>query len=131
MRNNKILNYWKPLLVAIIILYGSITSGNTFNKVAFIHFKHIDKIVHCIFYLSLSSTLLASIYKNTRLINKSQIVSVFIISILYGILMEYLQYKLTTTRTADFIDVISNVFGTILGYFVFIASKKLKVVKYL
>jgi VanZ family protein len=125
------LKYWKPILVAIIIFYGSISSGENLNKVDFLHFRHLDKIVHFIFYFSLSITVLSAFYKNSNFVYKKQIIATLTISILYGLLMEFFQYQFTELRTAEFLDVISNTIGAIIGITLFPLIVKYKFNKFL
>jgi VanZ family protein len=127
----KMLKYWKPILVAIIIFYGSISSGENLNKVGILHFKYSDKIVHFIFYFSLSITLLTALYKNSNFLYKKQIIATLTISILYGLLMEFFQYAFTQTRSAEFLDVISNTVGAIIGITLFPLIVKHRFIKFL
>lgn len=125
------LKYWKPILVAIIIFYGSISSGENIDKVDFLHFKYSDKIVHFIFYFTLSITLLSAFYKNSNFPYKKQILVTLTISILYGLLMEFFQYEFTQTRSAEFLDIISNTIGAIIGITIFPLIVKYRFIKFL
>ena len=46
-------------------------------------------------------------------------VKVLSIAIVYGIVIEVLQYVLTENRTADFFDVLANSLGAILAFVLF------------
>ncbi len=127
----RLLNHWKPILISLIILYGSIASEDNFNKVPFLNIPNFDKIVHYILYLLLSITFYASIYKNTTLNKKQQITITFILIVSYGIVMEVLQYYFTSTRNAEMFDVLANTLGCISDIFIFFIVKKSGFVKYL
>ena len=127
----RLLKHWKPILILLIILYGSITSGDNFNKVHFFNIPNFDKIFHYIFYLLLSITFYGSLYRNSSLNKKSQIIITFFLVVSYGILMEVLQYYFTSTRNAEIFDVLANTLGCISGIFIFFIVKKPGLVKYL
>lgn len=125
------IKYWKPTLVALIILYASVTSSENINKIDFFHFEHADKLVHFIFYFTLSTSLFASLFKNTAFKKNKQIVFSLFFSIIYGLIIEFIQYKFTATRAAEFFDFISNTLGAITGVVIFPIWVRLKLVKYL
>jgi VanZ family protein len=127
----RIIKHWKPILISFFILYGSITSGENINKVLFLNIPNFDKITHFIFYLLLSVFLLASIYRNTALKKMKQIIITLFLVITYGIIMEMLQYYLTTYRYAEIFDILANTLGCISGILIFPIFKKLSLIKYL
>ena len=59
----KLINYWKPIVISIFILYGSITSGENLDKVQFLHFDYMDKFVHFFIYMGFSVSIISSFYK--------------------------------------------------------------------
>ena len=130
-KNMKILNYWKPLIIAIVSLYGSITSSDDFNKITFLNIKHIDKLIHFSLYFILSISLLASLHRDTIIKTLNQKVITLIIVISYGLLMEVFQYYFTDNRSAEILDVFANTFGCIVGLAIFPIVKKLNLLKYL
>ncbi len=127
----KLLKHWKPVLISFIILYGSITSGESFNKAPFLNIPNFDKIIHYIFHLLLSISFYASLYRNTTLNKKEQITITLVLIISYGIIMEMFQYYFTTHRYVEIFDVIANTLGCISGILFFYVFKKLKLVNYL
>jgi VanZ family protein len=83
----------------------------------------IDKYVHFAFHLVL--TFLWGFYtiekqKGTKLQNIFTVVGC---SVLYGILIEFLQETITTTRHADIRDVFANVSGALTAFVVFAILK--------
>lgn len=127
----RFIKFWKPTIVAFIILYASLSSGKRFDNVNFISFEHLDKIVHFIFYFTLTTTIYSSLYKYSELIKNKKIFLSLSISIFYGLLLEYLQYLLTTTRSAELFDFIFNTLGAITGVVIFPVWIKTKLIKYL
>jgi VanZ family protein len=97
------------ILVALIILYLSLSNPHTFDKVPIIKIPHIDKIVHFLMYFGFMSVI---IFENRKLINNvRQLLLISLIPLFYGILMEVLQSVLTTSRTGDIFDVLFNTIG--------------------
>ena len=101
------------ILVALIILYLSLASSETFSKVHFINIPHIDKIIHFLMYSGLMSVI---IFENRKLVNsKSRLMLVALIPFFYGILMEILQTTITTSRSGSIFDVMANSAGIIIS----------------
>ncbi len=48
---------------------------------------------------------------------KKSSINTFILSVVFGIIIEVLQEQLTNNRQADVFDVVANTFGTILAVF--------------
>lgn len=127
----KIFKYWKVIFVAIIILYGSITSGDNLSKVNFVNIKHLDKVIHLLFYFTLSVTLLSALHKNSEIKHNEAIIITTIFSISYGLIMEVLQYYAAIHRSADIYDAIANTIGCLIGVFLFRKINKLKIARLL
>jgi VanZ family protein len=97
------------LLVALIILFLSLASSETFENVSFFDISYMDKIVHFGMYLGLMSVI---IFENRNSIKT--ILQLFLTALIpfsYGILMEVLQSTVTTSRSASLFDVIANSTG--------------------
>jgi len=127
----KLIKHWKTILIALFILYGSITSGENLNKLHLINIPYFDKFTHLIFYFLLSVFFHSSLQKSSIMNKTEQIIITFFLVISYGIIIEVLQYYFTSTRKADIFDVFANSFGCILGLLIFPLFKKLDLVKYL
>lgn len=84
---------------------------------------NIDKAYHSIAYFTLGVTWLFSYYKKPE--KKYVIV---ICCIVFGIIIEIIQSKLTSYRSGDYIDVIANSCGVFLALLIFnLFSKKKKI----
>ena len=127
----KVLKFWKTIIVALIILYGSLTSGDNLNKFSFFTIPNIDKLIHFLFYFSLALTFISALYKVTRLKKYDQYLITFVFSISYGLIMEVLQYYITVTRSADIYDALANTLGCIIGIILFKYLKSTQLIKYL
>lgn len=113
----------KILIIAIIvtvsILYLSLMRMPKYN----IAISHIDKLQHCIAYFTLSISWLLTFYKQ----NKKYLV--VISCILFGIIIEILQQTITSYRTGDYLDIIANSVGVLLGLLFFTVFFKKNEVK--
>lgn len=97
------------IVVALIILYLSLASSETFEKVDIFNISFIDKIVHFGMYCGFMSVI---IFENRKSIKGNlQLFLTALIPFAYGILMELLQSTLTTSRSASFYDVLANSTG--------------------
>lgn len=109
----------KFLLLALATLWTSliiVTSLINMNGVASsIVLPYKDKVVHFLFYF-VFVTLWCLYFRSTRGFAK-QSLSVLLTAIILGILIEFCQFKFTTSRQADVLDVLANTMGAILGYF--------------
>ena len=111
----KFKNYWKTLLIALIILTGSIMSGNKLNKIPLFEVKNSDKLIHFTMYFGLMLSMLSSYYKSIGNIKNTNKVVIFFIAVLYGLILEGIQYFFTTDRSAEFADMIANTLGCFIG----------------
>ena len=109
------------IIVAIIIMYLSLTSSSTFEKIPIINIPNLDKIVHFGMYFGFMSVI---IFENRKMLKSTR--SLFLLALiplLYGILMEILQSALTTSRTGSFYDVVSNSFGILVSLLIWLSIK--------
>ena len=115
-----ILKYKSSIIWAIIILILSGMSGDAVGKISFIKIPHFDKIVHFAIYFVFCSII---IYETGFLKTKYTFTALFIISLIsvsYGILMEFMQEYVFIKRSNDIFDVIANLTGTVFSIFALI-----------
>jgi len=76
-----------------------------------IEINHVDKMVHFSFHFVF--VLLWYLYFNTNAKNRNYKtpVMLFLVSSVFGIVIELFQHTFTTTRKADVLDVFSNISG--------------------
>jgi VanZ family protein len=97
------------LAIALVIMYLSLASSETFDSVPFLNIHYLDKIIHFLMYFGL---MLAILYENKNSVNRTrQLLITATIPFLYGILMEILQFAFTDTRSGSILDIISNSAG--------------------
>ena len=111
------------ILVALVILYLSLTSSDTFDEVPLFNIPYLDKIVHTGMYFGLMSVIIFEHRKSLENIKLLLLTS--LIPFFYGILMELLQGTITSTRSADFFDVLSNTSGILISVLLWLWVKPL------
>lgn len=111
----QILNYWKPILISLFILYGSVTSGEKLNKISLFNFPYMDKVMHTFLYFVLTLTILASLIRAGKRTKTDQMVITFVWVVSYGILMEVFQFYFTQTRSAEIFDILANTTGCLMA----------------
>jgi VanZ family protein len=99
------------IIVALVILLLSLLGSGTLEKVDFMDLTFTDKIAHFGMYFGFTSVI---IYENRK---KMMFSAIYIVAALipffYGILMEFLQEFMTTTRSGNIYDVLFNTAGII------------------
>ncbi len=85
--------------------------------------SHLDKWEHTFAYMVLSFSFLLALYKSQNLSNKRSVI-VLLSACGYGLFLEFVQFQFFPDRYFEWVDAISNVLGTILGFIIFNVSKK-------
>lgn len=127
----KIFQFWKPLLIAVLILYGSLSSSNTLNQVSIFHFQNMDKVFHFTLYFILSISFLSALHRKSVLSKQEQILINLIFVISYGLILEVCQYYFTSDRSAELLDALANTLGCIFGTLLFFRIRRFYFIKYL
>ncbi|MDN3676109.1 VanZ family protein [Flavobacterium paronense] len=105
------------ILIAILCLVK-------FNDLPSFGVSDADKYVHFTFHFVFTTLWGFYLWGNERALSK--IVRLVIISLCYGILIEFLQETVTTTRHADIFDVLANLTGALFALGLFVLFKKLQ-----
>ena len=115
--------YALPLVLLYVIILTVLSLVNI-SGVPSLGSSFDDKIYHSLAYFIL--TLLCYNYlRITRITHKILITACT--TIVYGIIIEALQGKLSDSRISDFYDVIANIVGIIIGLIVLVYYLKTKV----
>lgn len=111
------------IIVALIIMYLSLASSDTFDKVPLFNIPYLDKIVHFLMYFGLMSVI---IFENRKVLKTTHnLFLTALIPLLYGILMEILQAAFTETRSGSFYDVLFNSTGILVSLLLWLWVKPL------
>lgn len=79
-------------------------------------FTGFDKLVHASFYFGFTFLLSLGFVEYKRVeLNVKQLVWIGILAASYGLFIEYLQQELTTSRQAEFYDILANLTGTLVA----------------
>lgn len=117
--------YYPSILIAILIMWLSLSESGTIKPIKLMDFPNSDKVAHFSIYLFFTFIMLL----NSSYWKISGRIKYFIIIIptLLGLLLEIFQRLLTKTRQADFYDFLANFSGIALAaIFVFILSRLFK-----
>lgn len=110
--------FWKTILVLIIILSLCLIPGSDISKIDFLKINYEDKVVHLIMFLGFSSMLFLDLQRNTALVNRMTTLSYAVLAfcVLLGITTELLQLILTSlNRTGSIKDFLFDMLGSGLG----------------
>ena len=111
------------ILVALIILYLSLASSDTFKNVPLIDIPNFDKVVHFFMYFGFMSVI---IFENRRTIKSNkQLFLIALIPFFYGILMELLQSAVTSTRSCSLFDAAFDTIGIVAALLLWLRFKPL------
>ena len=101
------------ILVAVIIMYLSLTGAQTFDKVPLFNVPFFDKIVHAGMYFGLMSVIILESRKNIK--TNGILFLTGLIPFFYGILIEILQATLTASRSGSIYDALSDGAGILIS----------------
>ena len=113
------------LIIAIIICYLSLANARTFENSVFSGIPQFDKFVHFSMYFALMSVIILEHRRSIR--NIRQIFLIAIIPFAYGVLLEFAQAYLTTTRSGSVYDALADLAGVFFSIFLwFLLKNKLR-----
>jgi hypothetical protein len=116
----------KSIMWGLVILLSCIIPGNRINKVALLELKHIDKFLHFLMYFIFSIILYLDLrkYINTLKNKYFGYLYIFFISLVWGIIIELIQYYILSYREGNVFDIIANIGGILTGiFFILLAGK--------
>ena len=111
-------NFWEAVVWAGIIIILSSASFNNVKDIAS-KFEHMDKIVHFAMYFGFMFFLLWGYKKSHTHLKTKQILISFAIAVVFGVLMELLQYLFMKERTGDIYDELANFSGVLFAILLF------------
>ena len=107
------------LSITILIAFLSIVNlGRIVSKELLL----IDKLNHTIAYFFMALSWLFAFQKKKR--HSLKEMHIIVLCILFGILMEFLQWGFTSYRNASYLDVLANSFGVLIAYLTFYFFQK-------
>jgi len=113
-------SFLPAIIWGIFIFIMSSFPGDDIPKSFILKIPFLDKFIHFFLYFLLVILILfGSLRKSKNTITIRKFLFVFFISLLYGILMEGLQYFVFIMRSADLVDVVANAAGSFIGLLTF------------
>ncbi|TRX22690.1 VanZ family protein [Flavobacterium franklandianum] len=105
--------FWSGLIIYLCLKNA--------NEIKQIEIPNFDKIIHFVFHFVFTMLWFLYLKKKFKISNNINLLAVtLIISLVFGIAIELMQQYLTTTRTADVLDVLANLLGAFLAAFLII-----------
>lgn len=111
--------FWLAIIWTVVITIASLVSFHSVPKIKIIG---NDKTIHFLFYLVF--VILWGLARKKTYFNHKYVLFIVISAVSYGIIIEVLQGVLTSTRQADFYDVLANTAGAIVGSVILFVVKK-------
>jgi VanZ family protein len=113
----------------VCILFLCLIDTKELPSVSYLELLEFDKIVHIILFGLLVLSLTIALRKQSviRWIRNNAMLIALAFSILYGCVIESIQFFVVPERTGEFDDILANVIGSVLGivFFRFIYGKQL------
>ena len=119
----KQLYFWVALLWTGIVAYLCLMKS---SDVPVVQITNLDKIVHAFFHFVF--TLLWFLYfKNhfSRMSTFKKAIIPFLLSVFFGLLIEFFQNVFTVTRMAELYDVLANISGAIFAVILILLYEKM------
>lgn len=117
-------HYWKSVLLTLIILVLSFAKLPALESIPKV--TNLDKLVHFMMYFSLTLVLMYDFSKEKKNINRAWrfILICLLFPFLLGGITELLQSFLFAPRVSEWWDWISNSFGVLVGWGVYVVYKR-------
>lgn len=108
--------YIVAALWSLFILLACLINSDNFKKIDAPKIENLDKLVHFGFYTLLTMLWIwcLRIYKRKKTFFKNLFL-ILLLSVLFGILIEFLQEYTTNNRAFEWLDVLANTTGALFG----------------
>jgi len=115
--------YYRSVLIGLLILWLSLSSGSSLMPGGFLNVPYVDKIGHFIMYMFFAAVLLldSCLWNSDRSVRYI----ILIIPLAFGALMEVLQLLLTDSRKAEALDLAADILGIGAGIIFALAARRI------
>ena len=112
---------WFPLFWSLTILFLCTLGTEDLPSIGFLDLFSFDKFVHTMMFGVLSLTLITGLRKQdlSATLRRKALLVAGGFSVLYGVVIEILQFLMDTGRVAEFQDLLANTVGCALGIYFF------------
>ena len=122
-------HFYFPVFWAFSILFLCLIDTKELPSVTYLELMEFDKLVHIVLFGLLMLSFTVALRKQTRMAwaQKNAMVIALLFSIVYGSVIELVQFFMVQDRTGELYDVLANGLGALLGilFFRFIYGKEL------
>jgi VanZ family protein len=110
------------IIVALVILFLSLTSSQTFGRIGFINIPYIDKMAHFAFYFLFMSVII--IEHRNSLVNTRKLILAALVPFCFGSILEILQSGIEIiNRRGEILDLMFNTAGIAAALFLWLFYK--------
>lgn len=116
--------FWVAFCWTVVVGFFCLVPSNDIPTVTIPNF---DKLVHTFFHFVF--TILWFLFFKNQVKKKNQfklLIVAVCFSLLFGLVIEVLQDKLTTTRSGDVFDILANLSGAIIAFIFVLFAKQIK-----
>jgi VanZ family protein len=114
----RITSLWPGILWALFILLLCALPGSSLPKMKWTSLFQLDKAVHIVLWFFLYAMLLLGLWSKLSMRWGYAVIIAAVLSIGYGFLTEWMQENVFRDRTADWMDIVANSTGVIIGVIV-------------
>ncbi len=122
-------HFYFPVFWAVSILFLCLIDTKELPSVTYLELMEFDKLVHIVLFGLLMLSCTVALRKQTKIAwaQKNAMVIALLFSIVYGSVIEVVQFFMAQDRTGELYDVLANGIGAFLGilFFRFIYGKEL------
>lgn len=123
----KYLIFLIALFWTVLVTYTCLVQS---SDVPVINIRNLDKYIHVFFHFVFTFVWFLFFRKQFKFRNTFKpLLIAFLLSIVFGIIIEILQGLVTTTRSAEGLDFLANLIGATLAFFTVIICYKYKILK--
>jgi VanZ family protein len=112
-----ITSFWKTIIWTCVVLFLSLSSGESLPQPSWLEFPHIDKVVHFIMYFVFALVLIHDLqhYSKIRLNHGQIILTSVLVVVGWGGFLEILQRIPSIHRNSDLLDFLTNTVGAVVA----------------
>jgi VanZ family protein len=124
MQHKNILKFLPAGLFTLVIALLSLLPSSEMSGISWFHIPFFDKIVHVGMYYLLAIFFLYALENSRPKLDFRLASIVFLVGIVYGGLLEILQYLMHAGRSADWIDFMADCLGSLSGILLYFPLKR-------
>ena len=114
-------HFYFPVFWAVSILFLCLIDTKELPSVTYLELMEFDKLVHIVLFGLLMLSCTVALRKQTKIAwaQKNAMVIALLFSIVYGSVIEVVQFFMVQDRTGELYDVLANGLGALLGILFF------------